>query len=182
MTETSSLEGLLKQARKGDKAAEDEIFRRLLVRFRYIAARRVGDEGAADDIAQAACMTVLERYQTQSFSVEFGAWTYGVLKMLIRKHFSRQTAERKRTGPMPGEGSGEAVANDCDPDVEIRLTRCLEKVAAANRRYARVLNLTYQGYPTEEICARIKVNRNHLYVLLNRARSMLWGCLQGTKE
>ena len=175
-----TIEALLRRARNGDEAAEGKIFRRLFVRFRYLAARRVGDEQAAEDIAQAACVTVLQKYKAQSFSVEFGAWAYGVLRVLLRKHFAALSKDRGRI-----QGEAETVpvaAEEIDPEMERRLVNCLHKVAGSNRRYARALNLTYQGYSAREIADRLDVNRNHLYVILNRARSMLWQCLQGAES
>ena len=59
-----------------------------------------------------------------------------------------------------------------------QLLFCLERVGQSNRRYARILNLYYQGYTTDEVCLRLGINANHSYVALWRARSLLEICLE----
>ncbi|MCP4703685.1 MAG: hypothetical protein GY865_03665, partial [candidate division Zixibacteria bacterium] len=46
-----------------------------------------------------------------------------------------------------------------------------------NRRHARILNLHFLGYTTEEICSRLEITKTNMYSLLSRARSMLELCL-----
>lgn len=173
------LNDLLVRARDGDSEAEDMIFRYLLVRFRHFAARRIGDGHAAEDISQTACITVLEKYKAESFTVEFGAWAYGVLRLTMKKYLYQLTqAKNKSAVSMTEDVLYKQEAPAGESDIEAQLVGCLMKVASSNRRYARVLNLSYQGYGTGEICRRLNINRDHLYVLLNRARTMLWQCLQ----
>lgn len=175
----SKLESLLIKAKDGDKDAENEVFRVLTVRFRLFARQRIGDNEAADDIAQKACVIVLEKYRNESFTVGFDAWAYGVLKMGIRNYYhsimqNRKKSQATKSGPFIGSASSVTI----DPDVEMKLLKCLEKIMTINSRYARVLNLAYQGYSADEICKKLRVSRNNYYVILNRARSLLWECLK----
>lgn len=64
-----------------------------------------------------------------------------------------------------------------DPDLEMNLARCLRRLIQSYPRYARVLNLKYQGYSTEQICEKLRITRDNLYVLHSRARAELKGCL-----
>jgi DNA-directed RNA polymerase specialized sigma24 family protein len=54
---------------------------------------------------------------------------------------------------------------------------CFRKICRSNNRHARVLNLHYQGFTTVEICRRLDISENNLYVLLSRARRALELCL-----
>jgi DNA-directed RNA polymerase specialized sigma24 family protein len=45
-------------------------------------------------------------------------------------------------------------------------------------RHARILVMKYQGYRTAEICERMSITPNNLYVTLSRARAMLKACLE----
>ncbi len=174
------LNDLVTCARAGDSEAEDRIFRYLLVRFRHFSARKVGDKHAVEDISQTACITVLEKYRTESFAVEFGAWAYGVLRLTMKKYlYQLAQAKNKSAVSITEDVLYKREAPAAESNIEASLVGCLMKVARTNRRYARVLNLSYQGYATGEICRKLDINRDHLYVLLNRARSMLWQCLQG---
>jgi RNA polymerase sigma factor (sigma-70 family) len=172
------METLLWRARQGDKNAENEIFQTLLVRFRLFAGQKIGDREAVEDIAQKACLTVLQKYKTQEFSVGFEVWAYGVLRMIIKGYYHQIITERDRCAP---EISIESVkspeSENIDPHIELQLLKCLEKVIRVNPRYARILNLAYQGYKSDEICRKMEITHNNFYVTLNRARSLLWTCL-----
>ena len=174
-----NLDEMLCRAKKGDDKAENEIFRILSVRFRYFARQRVSDKEAADDIAQKACLIILEKYKNENFTVGFDAWAYGVLKMGIRNYYHGIMNEQKRNQAVQSDPSRVSPpAEKIDPEVETELLKCLEKVMSINSRYARVLNLAYQGYSSEEICLKLGVTKNNYYVILNRARSLLWKCLK----
>jgi DNA-directed RNA polymerase specialized sigma24 family protein len=51
-------------------------------------------------------------------------------------------------------------------------------VKAANKRYARILVLRYQGYSAEEICDEFKITSKNLYMILSRARVLLKRCIE----
>lgn len=171
----SAMDELVKKARNGDEKAEQELFRELLVRFQLFAARKV-DERNADEVAQQACVTILEKYRSEEFTVSFQAWAYGVLKMTVRQFLrdrGRQSAKEAHIPPdidLPES----SVPN---PMLRRYLLECVRKLATKFRKYARIVNLHYQGYDTGEICQRLGVNREQYYVYVGRGRSMLRDCL-----
>lgn len=171
------MDELLERVKAGDQAAEKQIFAILHVRFRSIAKRRVRDEGSAEDIAQDACVTVLEKYKTEEFTVSFEAWAYGVLRMKIGNYFHMLKTVREK---LSAESEIEAMPGspgNVDSEFKAKLLHCMKKILAVNSTYARALNLTYQGYKTDEICQKLGVVPSHFYVILNRGRSMLRLCL-----
>lgn len=169
------MDELVKKAKAGDKMAEKEIFDNLFVRFKYLAKRRVG-ENDCEDLAQEACMTVLEKYKTEKFEINFLAWAYGILKNKIGNHF--QTLKRRSSRELSLDDNLPAAAARHDPDLTRILLQCLRKMVASFSRYARALNLAYQGFETEIICEKLGVTRNNYYVLLNRGRSLLQTCVE----
>lgn len=173
------MDELLAQARQGDEAAERKLFQNLFERFSLFAKTKIQREAEAEDIAQEACLTVLEKYKTQTFPSGFIPWAHGVLKMKIGNYLQK-TAIRRKTLVSSATASGKEGASSLatDPEFRRQLTECIRKIARANRRYARVLNLMYQGYETDEICDRLKLNRNTVYIILSRGRSMLRTCLE----
>ena len=169
---------ILQRAQKGDREAEDELFRHLLVRFLAIAAHRLGDKYAAEEVAQQACVTVFEKYRTETFTTGFDAWAYGVLRMKILSYYHARSNERI----VPQIDSSTVLDNQTDDDlpgseIERRVVACLGKILRVNQRYARILNLIYLGYRAPEISERLGVQCSHLYVMLNRARAMMKKCL-----
>jgi DNA-directed RNA polymerase specialized sigma24 family protein len=73
--------------------------------------------------------------------------------------------------------SAPPVVEDPTPGFKKKLIDCFHKVHRVNRRHARILNLHYQGYSTLEICDKLGVTENNMYVLLMRARKALAICL-----
>ncbi len=169
-------------AKQGDKAAENRFFEYLHSRFTLIATRRVGVDHA-EDIAQEACITVLQKYKTGVPEDRFEAWAYQILRNKIGNFLQGRDVRRNvASGLERIEDVGAKGSEVIDPALRIRLLDCLRLISRAVPRYARVLNLVHQGYNTIEICARISVKPNHLYVILNRSRKMLSDCLARHSE
>ena len=65
-----------------------------------------------------------------------------------------------------------------DPALKERIRECFKRVHRYRQQHARILNLHFQGYSTDEICEKLRMSRNNFYVSLSRARSMLADCLR----
>ena len=169
-------------AKQGDKAAENRFFEYLHARFTLIATRRVGADHA-EDIAQEACITVLQKYRSGVPEDRFEAWAYQVLRNKIGNYLQGRDVRRNvASGLERIEDVGGTSSEAVDPALRIRLLDCLRLISRTVPRYARVLNLVHQGYSTPEICERMSVKPNHLYVILNRSRKMLSECLARYSE
>ena len=173
------MENLLKQAKAGDQAAENELFSRLLVRFRIFAKHRVMDSLDAEDLANDACLTVIQKYKDENITENIMAWSFGVLKMKIGNYLQKQRVRKKtKYLDFQDEKNQPASYTEFDPDLRIRMINCLKSLVSKYSKYARVLNLVYQGYGTQEIIGKLGITRNNLYVILNRGRSLLKSCLE----
>lgn len=166
---------LAAEAKAGDKKTEQELFSYLLVRFTTFAKRRVGDMQAAEDIAQEACRTIFEKYKTETFTISFAAWAYGVLRKKIGNYLQKKkhAAIEQELGT-----AGDCYLRRDDPELRRRMIHCMKLLIKKKRTYARALNLSYQGYKTDEICHKLRITQNNLYVILSRARRLLKNCLQ----
>jgi RNA polymerase sigma factor (sigma-70 family) len=169
----SHLEDLVTQAKAGDKKAEELLFRYLLVRFKAIAKRRIGTRADAEDVAQEACVTVLEKYKAAMYPRGFPAWAYKILRNKIGNYYKGKP-DRDSQEDIDRIPDALSVPPDCD--TKMMLIRCLRQIMEKNPTYARILNLAYQGYRTEEICRRLGITSNNFYVTLSRARKMLKKC------
>jgi RNA polymerase sigma factor (sigma-70 family) len=173
------IKNLLLRALQGDKLAEKELFSYLTVRFVALAKRRLRSKDDAEDVAQEACATVLSKYKVDLSIVNFEAWAYGVLRMKIGNHLQKKNTRQEQ--PLLENESLDAAkksAYQCDPELALRLSNCVRKLVTTFPRYARVLNLIHQGYKSDEICQRLKISPNNMYVILSRGRSMLKQCLE----
>jgi len=170
------MEQLLAKAKAGDKQAEKQIFDHLFVRFKSLAVRNIGTEDC-DDLVQETCMTILEKYKDTTFKVSFTAWAYGVLKVKMIKYLQLKQRDLERQSSLNEEVDSPQDSTD-DPVLIRMLIDCIKKISKVYMRYARALNLNYQGYKTEEICERLDIKPNHFYVTLNRGRALLKECLE----
>lgn len=165
------------QARQGDKTAEQKCLEYLRVRFVQFAKYKIGGS-EAEDLAQEACLTVLQRYKEDGPRDHFEAWAYKILRNKIGNYIQADNVRRRTMvdcDRLP-EGTN-AVAPASDPMLRSKMLNCLKKVLKGYPRYARVLNFSQQGYRTEEICERMGVTANNLYVMLNRGRKLFNDCL-----
>ncbi|MEE8575621.1 MAG: RNA polymerase sigma factor [candidate division Zixibacteria bacterium] len=159
----------------GDKEQE-QLFEALSVRFRLFAYQRIWGEDDAKEVVQDALMTVLSEYRQIQIESSFSAWAYQVLKFRIQSHIRKKQRQGERLRPLE-EDDGQAVGFTVDPILENSLLDCLRKMGKVNSRYARILNLKYQGHSAADICSRLQIKPNNLYVLLHRARTQLKNCL-----
>jgi RNA polymerase sigma factor (sigma-70 family) len=161
-------------AKKGDHRAEKELFGVLSVRFHLFAYHKVWDEESAQEIAQDALAVVAREYRGLEVRTSFAAWAHQVLEYRILAYIKAKRVRDQRFADDTEQGASGAP----DPVLKMKLAKCLGLVGRANRRYARILNLHYQGFSTEEICERLGVSVSNCYVLLSRARAMLEQCLE----
>ncbi|UCD16417.1 MAG: RNA polymerase sigma factor [Candidatus Zixiibacteriota bacterium] len=175
----SSIAALYKYSCGGDQVSEDRLFERLSERFREFVRHRIWDEHDAEEIVQDALMVIYKSYKDITFTTSFTAWAYKVLDNRILAYIKAKKREAGRPVQRGLTDGIVATAIECeDSELRRRLLECLKKTAEANTRYARVLNLHYQGYSTGEICDRLILTRNSFYILLSRARSVLRACLK----
>ncbi|SYZ73287.1 putative RpoE family DNA-directed RNA polymerase sigma subunit [Candidatus Zixiibacteriota bacterium] len=169
---------LIGLARSGDRAAEEELFQFLYVRFLSIAKRRIGEKDA-EDLAQDACLTVLQKYKTMPSDEYLEAWAYSILRNKIGNYLQgRLLRSSHSAGEKHSKYPLAPPIGQADPFLRQVIIRCLRKLHRAYPRYMRAINLSHQGYGTEEICRRMSITPNHLYVMLNRCRNMLKECIE----
>jgi RNA polymerase sigma-70 factor (ECF subfamily) len=175
----SDINYLFKQVREGDTTKEKRLFQVLSEKFLYFTHHRIWDKPDAEEIVQDTLMTIYREYTKIEFTVSFAAWAYKVLINRILDHV--QTKKRR------GSILNHAIKNNSiprpalpleNPELKRRLLFCLEKIGRSNIRYARILNLHYQGFSTTEICEKIELTKNVFYTSLFRARSLLLSCLE----
>lgn len=169
---------LHKDAAAGDKTAEYRLFHFLSERFEQFAHHRIWDTEDARDVVQDAMVSIAREYRSIGFEVSFLAWAYKVLDNRILAYIRRRKQRGDRVVTVEDVRLLGDVPIDINPALQARLLDCLKKVGNINRRHARILGLHYQGYSTDEICARLSMTKNGLYIALSRARTMLEVCLE----
>ena len=172
-----TINGLHARVVDGDEAATEQLFQTLSVRFEVFVELRIGDKEDAAEVVQDALVTITSKYRGIVFESSFAAWAYGVLENKLLHYYRSRGIKEKFFADNPAAVEAGA-APSTDPTLIRRLLECLRKVSDVNSRFARILNLHYQGYNTEEVCSNMKVSQSNYYALLSRARSLLKSCIE----
>lgn len=168
---------LYRRLRGGDQAARKQLYEQLYVSFRILARHRIADWDNAEEVVQAAMVKVTSKLDQLSEAERFSAWAHTILKHEIVDYYRTAQSRRNRETELDDSSMRQSQGPD-DGALKVKLKECLKKLNAVFGKHARILNLRYQGYSTGEICRRMSLTPNNLYVMLNRARAMLKNCLE----
>jgi len=171
------LDALFREVHKGHAKARDELLRRLSERFALFLHHKVWNEADAEDILQDTLATILQKCEGLTIERSFVAWAHTVLINNVNQYYRKKgTRKDKLTQLQMDDAAGRSIT--VPSELTQRLVSCLRRLNRINRRHARILNLHYQGYSTKEICQKVGLQRDNLYLSLFRARTMLKRCLE----
>jgi len=161
----------------GGKAAEDLLFKKLSESFRLFLKQKIMQKQDLEEVVQETMLTIVEKYKDIEFKTSFSAWAYRVMEIKLLNYYKTKYTNKNRTAAIQDDRDI-SPAIDVDPILKKTLLDCLRKINDTNNRHARVLNLHFQGFIVREICEKLKLTRNGVYILLSRARTMLKNCLE----
>jgi RNA polymerase sigma factor (sigma-70 family) len=177
------INNLHKKACLDDNRAKEKLFEVLSSRFRLFANHQIQDQVDAEEIVQEALMTIYSQFDKIEFHTSFSAWACKVLDNRLLNYYQKKKRENKKLNREIGDNQDlHDKRTDTNPDLKRKLLDCFRRVCKRNMRYARILNLHYQGYKTEEISSRMSMKPATLYSGLSKARAMLEQCLQNGDE
>lgn len=167
---------LVIDAKNGCDKSEKEVFSHLFVRFTLFAKRYV-QSSEAEDLAQDACMTIIEKYKQLDDKTNFVSWAYKILRNKIGNHLQKKGNLSKNIAKIDNY---DYIVDSTitDPELKLKIERCLKKLFNYDNRYYEILRLTQEGYKTDEICQKFNIKPGYLYVILKRCRSKLIECLE----
>lgn len=168
---------LHKLAKDGDKEAENKLFKNLSDSFLIFAQHRLWDKADIEEIVQESLMTITAKYKEIEFDTSFSAWAYKVMENKLMS-FYRNNRSREDKIQQLTERKKESSHWSPNPTLRLKLRDCLQAVSKYSTRYARIINLSYHGFETNEICDKLNIERNNVYNLLSRARRLLKNCLE----
>lgn len=176
-TQVSEFRELYRRAYGGDEKAEEQLFGLLVVMFRVFVRRRGVDKDDAEDVVQTALTSLLGSYRKGEMKANFAAWAQTTVKnALIDFHRARKSRGRRQKDMANTVST--STAPPSDPILKARLKSCLQKLHASNPLHARIVNLHYLGYSSQEVCRKLDITANNRRVALCRARAMLRACLE----
>ena len=170
-----SINALYLNTQTGGRSAEEILFKNLSERFLQFANHRIWDKLDAEEIVQEALSVIARDYKGIEFETSFSAWAYKVLDNRILSYIKKK--QRVGKSEQLIENAAYTGTVKPNPELRIRLLNCLSLIHGANRRHARILNLSYQGFLADEICEKMNLTKNSFYIVLHRARKALEACL-----
>lgn len=171
------IESLFLEAREGNQAAESELFEALSKRFSYLARKRIWEKEDAQEIAQEALMRVFSKYKEMEHHDNYTAWAYTILKNIVLNFYRKKSFRESKLKDVKNNKTNQ-YQDSGNPDFVRKLLNCVRLLISEHPQQARVLNLHYLGYTTQEICDRLNISSNNLYQILCRTRSLLKHCLE----
>lgn len=160
----------------GDQKAENQLFEHLTESFRLFTQQRIWDKNKAEEVSQDALMTVAKKYREVKVEKSFAAWAYRILENKMLDYIKSRDYKKNQPTCLIDDNYS-YLSWKFDPKLKMKLIKCFKKISEANNRFARILNLKYHGFSTGEICRKMDMTENSLYVSVTRARSMLKLCL-----
>lgn len=173
---SEDLNELYAQLQENYKSVEKEFYQILSDRFRLFTYLRIRNLQDAEEIVQNSLLAVSENIGEVKIEKSFAAWAYKILDYRMKAYFAKSKIKTKYEGD-ENEGLNSGLRSD-ENLIKRQLLHCLKLICGKNIRFARILNLHFQGYSTKEICSRLKIDSNNIYVNLSRARSLLMHCLE----
>ena len=168
---------LEKSARSGNLTAEADLFRRLSESFRLFVRQKIRNPQDREEVVQEALATIARKYRKEQFETSFAAWAYRILEFKVMNHY-RSVKNRDKVFAPSSDETVQQAGQEIDPTLKSRLLDCLRKLSKTRLAHARILTLHFQGFSVPEICNRVGISSNNLYVRLSRARKLLANCLE----
>jgi len=171
-----TIDELYKKAKTGPKSSEEQLYARLLESFRAIVQQHIWNDLDREEVAQDALLVVIAKYKEIKIESSFAAWALKVLHNKILDYVKIKQIRNRKLEEL-GQEQNPQSAPPSNPLLKARIKKCFAEIHKSHKKHARILNLSFQGYTTDEICEKLNISRNSYYVSLSRGRSMLQACL-----
>lgn len=168
---------LVSEARRGKRAAQDQLARRWSARILAVCRARVGRAEAAEDLAQESLLRALEHLEALKSPERFGAWLHGIA-VRVCLDWQRRQARQRRSFTSLSESGREVPDNGfhgnelSEVDDERRhLTQAIESLPDELRE--TLLLFYYDDMTYQQIADMLGVSRATVNSRLARSREIL---------
>lgn len=166
---------LVEQARAGDRAARQRLYRQHVQRVFRTVRGMLRSDAEAEDVTQDAMLTALtslDRYSPRS-GTRFAAWLTTIAVNTTRRRFRRKRPELTATGELPdvADPNGDVAG---DLDLARQRAALLQALAELEPREREIVSLRYgSDLNATEIAAQLDMEAASVRKILERARIRL---------
>lgn len=167
----TDLTDLVERARRGERAAFDELYERNAGRVYAICLRLTGDPAAATEAAQDAFVRAWRTLDSFRGESRFSTWIHRLAVNLVLDRQRAAARARARTRPLEAADLG--IPETAAPDAARRLD--VERAIARLPERARAALVLYgiEGYTYEEVAEAMDVAIGTVKAHIHRARRLL---------
>jgi RNA polymerase sigma-70 factor (ECF subfamily) len=166
---------LVEQARGGDRAARQRLYRQHVGRVFRTVRGMLRSDAEAEDVTQDAMLTALTslgRFSPRA-GTPFAAWLTTIAVNTARRRFRRRRPELTATGELPDVASADPELGD-DIDLVRKRAALLQALAELEPREREIVSLRYGAdLNASEIAARVGMEAANVRKILERARVRL---------
>lgn len=161
-----------------------------------IASVQLRDRHLAEDVVQETLVAALDSIESYAGRAKVKTWLVGILKFKIIDAIRARSRAPRNISDLGAEittddldrlfdetGTWRVKPRDWDPGYDLRqrefdrvLENCLRKLPDLSAQVFTLREIF--EIDADEVCRLVEVTRNHLNVLLYRARMSLRGCLE----
>jgi RNA polymerase sigma-70 factor (ECF subfamily) len=166
---------LVEQARAGDRAARQRLYRQHVQRVFRTVRGMLRSDAEAEDVTQDAMLTALtslDKYSPRS-GTRFVAWLTTIAVNTTRRRFRRRRPELTATGELPDvAGTGSELGDDID--LARQRAALLRALAELTPREREIVSLRYgSDLNASEIAAQFGMEAANVRKILERVRIRL---------
>ena len=166
---------LVEQARAGDRAARQRLYRQHVHRVFRTVRGMLHSDAEAEDVTQDAMLTALtslDRYSPRS-GTRFAAWLTTIAVNTTRRRFRRRRPELTATGELPdvADPDGDLAG---DLDLARQRAALLQALTELEPREREIVSLRYGSeLNATEIAVQLRMESANVRKILERARVRL---------
>ncbi len=162
---------LIERARKGDPAAEREIYDAHVDRVYRLAYRMCGRGDLAEDFTQKTFVKAFGALREFRGDSSLSTWLHAIATRVVLNGLRSVKRHETRAEPLEAADRQGSTAEPPDPDLKSRLTAALDRLEDHYRIVVVMHDL--EGYTHDEIGAALGIAEGSSKARLSRARAML---------
>lgn len=184
--EPAVFESVVQRAKRGDRAAQEEMLVGLLPYVRKMLFRLIGPAGPLDDLEQNVMIAVLTNLGSKRDDSLLTTWVGGICVNVARDHLRQRQKNARRMAPDAGEAAGSLTSDD-NPEKVLAVRRRLETCQAIldtlspDHRMALILKVV-AGHTIEEVASIMKAARSTTRLRLYYARKAFARAIAGAVD
>ena len=172
MDENPDLEGLMRRALAGDKAAYTELLRETARLLRPYFSKRLSFESEVDDLLQETLISIHKARHTYDGQRPYKPWVYAIAKFrlqdFLRVHYADQLRHAQELSGLESDQQDDVTVTGISYEsISAEVEKLPEKQAAIVRL------MHHDGYTAREVAEKLGMSESAVKVAAHRAYKIL---------